>query len=149
MRKIGGLLLIGMLALAGCSAPTAGDTAPSANATGDASSSRIAPLLAAPSESAAPTPSASLPPEFYDDSARGRYLTGVKKALNAWRDGVIPSDEVLLEGAAQACQLFAQGKTYVEIGDLAGDTELKKTNGVAVAVYASRNLCTQYNTDKL
>jgi len=89
----------------------------------------------------------TLSPEFSDDSAQARYLAGVKKALNAWRDGVIPSDAALLEGAAQACQLFAQGKTYMEIAALAGSTNLQQENGAAVAVYASRNLCTKYNTD--
>jgi len=74
-------------------------------------------------------------------------LAGVKKALNAWRDGVIPSDDALLEGAAQACQLFAQGKSWNEIAALAGTTNLQQENGAAVAVYASRNLCTKYNTD--
>jgi len=104
-----------------------------------APSKAIAPLLAAPT--------ATLAPEFADESAKARYLAGVKKSPNAWRDGVIPSDDVLLEGAAQACQLFAQGKTYEEIGALAGSTDIQRSNGVAVAVYASRNLCTKYNTD--
>jgi hypothetical protein len=139
MGKLGGLILLTALALTGCAAQAA--PAPSESA---APLKGVAPLVAAP----APAPSESLPPEFSDESAQARYLAGVKKALNAWRDGVIPSDDVLLEGAARACQLFAQGKTYVEIGALAGGTELQQTNGVAVAVYASRNLCTAYNTDR-
>ncbi|MET4539191.1 hypothetical protein ABIE37_000946 [Arthrobacter bambusae] len=61
-----------------------------------------------PTESAIPTPTASLPPEFYDDSARGRYLAGGKKALNAWRDGVIPSDQELIQAGGAACELFAK-----------------------------------------
>lgn len=101
-----------------------------------------------PSESAIPTPTASLPPEFYDDSARGRYLAGVKKALNAWRDGVIPSDEELLKGAEISCGLLAQGKTWTDIGGMAGDSTIARDNAAAVAVYASRNLCTAYNTDR-
>ena len=132
MGKIGGLALVAVLGLTGCA------------------SSAVEPASAptsAPAQRVAPSPSVTLSPEFSDDSAQARYLAGVKKALNAWRDGVIPSDAALLEGAAQACQLFAQGKTYMEIAALAGSTNLQQENGAAVAVYASRNLCTKYNTD--
>jgi hypothetical protein len=146
MRKIGGLLLIFMLGLTGCSATNAADPASSAPAAESGNSSRIAPLVAIPSESATPTPSASLPPEFYDDSARGRYLAGVKKALNAWRDGVIPSDDDLLKGAEVACGLFAAGKSREDIADMAGPNEIAKDNAAAVASFASRELCTAYNT---
>lgn len=97
-----------------------------------------------------PTPSQpDLAPEFKDESLRAKYLEGVKHALNAWRDGVIPPDEVLIDGAAQACKLFAEGKTYSEIGALAGDNDIVQTNGAAIAVYASRTFCTEYNTDNL
>jgi hypothetical protein len=86
-----------------------------------------------------------MPPEFYDDSARGRYLAGVKKALNAWRDGVIPSDEDLLKGAEVACGLRAQGKTVEDIGGMAGESDIARDNAAAVAAYAGRELCTAYN----
>ncbi|AOY72048.1 hypothetical protein ARZXY2_2518 [Arthrobacter sp. ZXY-2] len=92
-----------------------------------------------------PTPTASLPPEFYDDSARGRYLAGVKKALNAWRDGVIPSDDDLLKGAEVSCGLYDQGKTTEEISALAGSDSIAGDNAYAVAAYAGRYLCTKYN----
>ncbi|QSZ49417.1 hypothetical protein [Arthrobacter sp. D5-1] len=144
MRKIGGLVLLGLLGLTACSAP-AGEVAPTASATESASASKIAPLLSMPSESVSATPTASLPPEFYDDSARGRYLAGVKKALNAWRDGVIPSDEELIEAGGVACGLLAQGKTRNEIGALAGGDSIAGDNAVAVAAYAGRDLCTQYS----
>ncbi|MGO4143814.1 hypothetical protein AB4Y77_01905 [Paenarthrobacter sp. YAF11_1] len=148
MKKITILVAAAALALTGCSAAgeVADPSTPEAAASSEpaTASEKIAPLLAAP---AAPSP--SLPPEFSDESAQGKYLAGVKKAVNAWRDGVIPSDGVLLEGAAHACSLFAQGMTYTEIGALAGENEAQRTNGVAVAVYASRYLCTAYNTDNL
>lgn len=130
------------IALAGCSAAQAVPGPSTAPTTTD--SSKVAPLLAAPETStAAPLP------QLGDETARSGYLAGVKKAVNAWRDGNIPADAVLLEGAAQACALFAQGMTYTEIGALAGEDEIQRTNGMAVAVYASRHLCTAYNTDKL
>ncbi len=145
MRKIGGLILLGLLGLTACSAP-AGESAQSPSATETAGSSKIAPLLSMPSESAIPTPTESLPPEFYDDSARGRYLAGVKKALNAWRDGVIPSDEELIEAGGVACGLFAAGKSREDIAGMAGPNETAVENAAAVASYASRDLCTQYST---
>lgn len=144
MRKIGGLILLVSVALTGCSTAVEGSTpTESGPASSQAPSAVAAPLLATPS------PTVTLPPAFTDESAKAGYLAGVKKALNAWRDGVIPSDEVLLDGAAQACQQYAAGKTYVEIGAMAGEAELQQANGVAVAVYASRHFCTEYNTDKL
>lgn len=143
MRKTGGLLLIGLIGLTACSAPS-----PSAepSATESSATSNIRPLLSVPSESAIPTPTASLPPEFYDDSARGRYLAGVKKALNAWRDGVVPSDDDLLKGAEVACGLFASGKSREDIADMAGSSDIAKDNAAAIASFSSRELCTEYNT---
>ena len=154
MGKYWGIVLIvGAVSLTACSAPAATD-APTAS---PSAGSSVAPLHAAPTESGTPTPSASapasasssLPPEFYDDSARGKYLAGVKKALNAWRDGVVPSDVDLLKGAEVSCGLFAQGKTHTEIGAMGGTTSIARDNASAVAIYASRFLCTKYNTDNL
>lgn len=145
MRKLGGLILIGLLGLTACSAPS-GEATPTATSSESAgASSKIAPLLAVPSASAVPSPTASLPSEFYDDSARGRYLAGVKNALNAWRDGVIPSDAELIEAGGVACGLLAQGKTRNEIGALAGGDSIAGDNAVAIAAYAGRDLCTQYS----
>lgn len=145
MRKLGGLILLGLLGITACSAP-AGEAAPSPSAAESAGSSKLAPLLSMPSEGAAATPTASLPPEFYDDSARGRYLAGVKKALNAWRDGVIPSDDELIQAGGVACDLFAQGKSREDIAGMAGPNEIAVENAAAVASYASRDLCVQYST---
>ncbi|QOT16474.1 hypothetical protein [Paenarthrobacter sp. YJN-5] len=146
MRKLGGLIIIGLLGLTACSAPS-GEATPAATSSESAvASSKIAPLLAVPSASAVPSPTAGLPPEFYDDSARGRYLAGVKNALNAWRDGVIPSDDDLLKGAEVACGLFAEGKSREDIAGLAGSDAIAIENAAAVASYASRDLCTQYST---
>lgn len=150
MGKLGGILLlaavVGLTACNGEAVEGAPESSPSASESVNAS-----PEITAPTETATPTPTPTitLPPEFYDNSARGKYLAGVKKALNAWRDGVVPSDEELLKDAEAACGLFAKGKTYVEIGALAGNDDIKRSNGVAVAVYASRFLCTKYNTDNL
>ncbi|SDW32761.1 hypothetical protein SAMN04487912_102341 [Arthrobacter sp. cf158] len=145
MRKIGGLLLIGALALTGCSAAetatnqreTPGPTA-SASASPDAAAQRIAPLLAAPA------PAESVAPGFDDESAQAKYLAGVKKV---WR-GDIPSDEILLKAGGASCTLFAEGKNYNEIASLAGTAEVDVDNAAAAAVYASRTLCTQFNTDR-
>lgn len=145
MRKLGGLVLIGLLGLTACSAP-AGEATPTAtSAQSAAAASKIAPLLSIPSESAIPTPTVILPPEFYNDSARGRYLAGVKKALNAWRDGVIPSDDELVEAGGVACGLLASGQTIEDIGGMAGASEIARDNAAAVAAFAGRDLCTAYN----
>lgn len=104
----------------------------------------MAPLVTVPKPS-----QPDLAPEFKDESLRAKYLEGVKHALNAWRDGVIPSDDILVERAAQACKLFAEGKTFMQIGALAGGSELARENGGAIAVYASRTFCTEYNTDNI
>jgi hypothetical protein len=141
MRKIGGLLLIGVLGLAGCSAPGGNDLAATSTASPTAeaaTSSRIAPLLSAPS------PAESVAPEFDDQSAQARYLAGVKKV---WRGG-IPSDEILLKAGGASCILFSEGKNYNEIAQMSGTTEVEGDNAAAVAVYASRTLCTQFNTDR-
>lgn len=145
MRKLGGLILIGLLGLTACASPAA-DPAPSAtssgtgaaSATADAAAQRIAPLLSAPS------PAESVAPNFDDQSAQARYLEGVKKV---WR-GDVPSDEILLKAGGASCSLFAEGKNYNEIAAMAGTTEVDVDNGAAAAVYASRILCTQFNTDR-
>jgi hypothetical protein len=134
MGKLGGLVLVVALGLTGCSAQTSPESSP-------APLQGVAPLVA--------VPTATLAPEFTDPTNRDKFLAGVKKSPNAWRDGVIPSDDELLQGAAQACQLFAQGKTHTEIAALAGNTNIKQDNGDAIAVHASRNFCTKYNTDNL
>jgi len=142
MRKIGGLLLIGMLGLAGCSSPGVNESAPptsSASPTTEAGApSRIAPLLSAPS------PAESIAPEFDDQSAQARYLAGVKKV---WRGDILP-DEILLKAGGASCTLFAEGKNYNEIAQMSGTSEVEGDNAAAVAVYASRTLCTQFNTDR-
>ncbi|MCF3137656.1 hypothetical protein LRQ04_00165 [Paenarthrobacter sp. AR 02] len=151
MRKTWGLILLVSVGLTGCSSggaeavPAGSTPAPSEPAI---TVSPTPPASAAPFL-AAPVPTTALPPAFADESTKAKYLNGVKSSLNAWRDGVRPSDETLLVGAAQACSLFAQGMTYTEIGALAGENDIQRTNGVAVAVYASRNFCTEYNTDNL
>ncbi|UOD81979.1 hypothetical protein [Paenarthrobacter ureafaciens] len=151
MKKIGGLILLVSLGLTGCS--TAGNEAAPA-VSKPATFEPVPTVTPTPTTTAAPflaapVPTTALPPAFTDESTKAKYLDGVKNSLNAWRDGVRPSDETLLVGAAQACSLFAQGMTYTEIGALAGENDIQRTNGVAVAVYASRNFCTEYNTDNL
>lgn len=143
MRKLGGLILIGLLGLTACSAPAAevppGTTATAtASASADAAAQRIAPLLAAPA------PAESVAPGFDDDSDQAKYLAGVKKV---WR-GDIPTDEILLKAGGASCTLFAEGKNYNEIAALAGSSEVDVDNGAAAAVYASRTLCTKFNTDR-
>lgn len=143
MGKLGGIVVFAAaLALTACSAPNAETAAPSAspstNASESAAAQRIAPLLAAPS------PAASVAPEFDDESAQSKFLAGVKKV---WR-GDIPSDEILLKAGGASCTLFAEGKNYNEIAALAGTSEVDVDNGAAVAIYASRALCTQFNTDR-
>jgi hypothetical protein len=144
MRKIGGIVLVGLLGLTACSASAGAESAPSPGSS-ETAASRIDPLVSVPSESAIPTPTASLPPEFYDDSARGKYLAGVKKALNAWRDGIVPSDDDLIRGAEASCALYDQGKTTEEISAFAGPDGVAGDNAYAVAAYAGRYLCTKYN----
>jgi hypothetical protein len=140
MRKLGGIILLSALALTACSAPTTTtEAAPSASAS-EAASTKIAPLLAAPS------PSATLPPEFTDESARSRFLEGVKKN---WRGDALPSDDVLVQRGAESCALFDQGLTMGEIGERGGSTEIEWDNAGAIAVYASRVFCTQHNTDNI
>lgn len=143
MRKIGGLVLIGLLGLTACSAPEAPtpEASSSASATAAATESaaqRIAPLLAAPS------PAESVAPEFDDENAQSKYLAGVKKV---WR-GDVPSDEILLKAGGASCTLFAEGKNYNQIAQMSATTEAEADNAAAAAVYASRNLCTQFNTDR-
>lgn len=128
MGKLGGLVLVSVLALTGCAAQASAAPEPKASV---APLTGVAPLVVAPAE----------------QTARDKFLAGVKKSPNAWRDGVIPSDDALLEEATHACKLFAQGKSYEEIAALAGTTDIQQTNGAAVAVWASRNFCTEYNTD--
>jgi len=152
MGKIWGtILLAAALGLTACAGPSTSGSAPEPSATASETASqtaKIAPLFASAATTAAASPSASasLPSEFYDDSARGKYLAGVKKALNAWRNGVIPSDEELLKGAEVSCGYLAEGKTWADIGAMAGPDEIAMDNASAVASYASRFLCTKYNT---
>ncbi|QSZ53076.1 hypothetical protein AYX19_08745 [Paenarthrobacter ureafaciens] len=117
--------------------PSASDT-PSQSSSADAAAKRIAPLLAAPS------PAASVAPEFDDQSAQAKYLAGIKKV---WR-GDVPSDEILLKAGGAACSLLAEGKHWSDIGGMAGPDGADVDNAAATATYASRNLCTQYNTDR-
>jgi len=137
MGKLGGIILLSALALSGCAAPVATPDPTSPPAATEAAT-RIAPLLAAPA------PAKSVAPEFEDQSAQDKYLEGVKKV---WR-GEIPSDEVLLKAGGAGCTLLSQGKTWADIGGMAGSTEVEHDNGASVAIYASRNLCTAYNTDR-
>lgn len=147
MGKLGGILLIAVaLGLSACNGEAvegAPESSPSVSGSVTAS-----PEITAPTETATttPIPTVTLPPEFYDDSARARYLAGVKQANNAWRDGIIPPDEDLIKGAEIACGLFAQGKNYKEIGRLAGSTDTQMNNGQAIAVYAARVFCPGYST---
>ncbi|MGY2745363.1 hypothetical protein ACQCSU_07190 [Pseudarthrobacter sp. O4] len=180
MGKLGGLVLVALLGITGCSAPAAteraatetattepatSETAPAETASAEASEP-IGPLLAEPAPAAsesssaetvsaeasepigpllvAPSPAASVAPEFNDESAQRKYLEGVKKV---WR-GDIPSDEVLLEDGGASCTLFAEGKNRSEIGTTAGPGLVDIDNATAAATYASRNLCTQFNTDR-
>lgn len=150
MNKLGGtLLLVAALGLTACSGPTSPASvptepksvsgAPTIDPTAEAAAQRIAPLLAAPS------PAESIAPEFDDQSAQAKYLAGLKKV---WR-GDVPTDEVLLKAGGASCTLFAEGKNYTEIARLSGATsEADGDNAAAAAIYASRNLCTQYNTDR-
>ncbi|MET4094559.1 hypothetical protein [Arthrobacter sp. UYCu712] len=138
MEKLGGLVLIALLALTGCSAPAATEPATTSTPASTEADQRIAPLLAAPA------PAESVAPEFDDESAQSKYLEGVKKV---WR-GDIPSDEILLKAGGASCTLFSEGKNYNEIAQMSGTTEAEGDNAASVAIYASRNLCTQYNTDR-
>lgn len=140
MGKLGGLALIAALTLTACSAPAAtpdASEAPTASAS-ETANQRIAPLLAAPA------PAESVAPEFNDESAQAKYLAGVKKV---WR-GDIPSDEILLKAGGSACTLFSEGKNRNEIAEMAGTSEVEVDNANFAAVHASRNLCTQFNTDR-
>ncbi|WOC60105.1 hypothetical protein RI444_16530 [Paenarthrobacter sp. AT5] len=145
MRKLGGIILLAAaVGLSACSMPPAATVEPSASDTpsqsssADAAAKRIAPLLAAPS------PAASVAPEFDDQSAQAKYLAGIKKV---WR-GDVPSDEILLKAGGAACSLLAEGKHWSDIGGMAGPDGADVDNAAATATYASRNLCTQYNTDR-
>lgn len=146
MNKLGGiLLLVAALGLTACSGPTSPASAPTESGpvsgapTAEAAAQRIAPLLVAPS------PAESIAPEFDDQSAQAKYLAGLKKV---WR-GDVPTDEVLLKAGGASCTLFAAGKNYTEIARLSGATsEADGDNAAAAAIYASRSLCTQFNTDR-
>lgn len=145
MRKLGGIILLAAaVGLSACSMPPAATVEPSASETpsqsssADAAAKRIAPLLAAPS------PAASVAPEFDDQSAQAKYLAGLKKV---WR-GDVPSDEILLKAGGASCTLLAEGKNYNQIAQMSATTEAEADNAAATAVYASRNLCTQFNTDR-
>ncbi len=138
MGKLGGIILLSALALSGCAAAPTAEPAPTAKETTVSASQRIAPLLAAPA------PAKSVAPEFDDESAQGKYLAGVKRV---WR-GDIPSDEFLLKAGGAGCTLLSEGKTWADIGGMAGPDPLDIDNAAAAATYASRTLCTQYNTDR-
>ena len=146
MRKLGGIILLSAaIGLTACSEPASQAIGPSpatsstaANPSADAAAQKIAPLLAAPS------PAASVAPEFDDQSAQAKYLAGLKKV---WR-GDIPSDEILLKAGGAACSLLAEGKHWSDIGGMAGPDGADIDNAAATATYASRNLCTPYNTDR-
>ncbi|YCH09491.1 hypothetical protein ACTAQJ_07955 [Arthrobacter sp. alpha11c] len=139
MRKIWGLILLVSVGLTGCSSAGAGSTPSSEPSTSDTSSA-AAPLLAAPA------PAEALPSAFTDESARARFLEGVKKN---WRGGNLPSDDALVQRGAESCALFDQGLTMGEIGERGGSTEIEWDNAGAIAVYASRVFCTKHNTDNL
>jgi hypothetical protein len=134
MGKLGGLILLAALALTGCAAQAA--PAPSESA---APLKGVAPLVAAPA------PTATLAPEFTDPTNLDKFLAGVKKN---WRGGEIPADDVLVGRGAEACVQFGKGLDMGEIGALGGTTEIEWDNAGAIAVYASRNFCTAYNTDR-
>lgn len=138
MGKLGGLILIALLALTGCSAPASTEPATTSTPASTEAAQRIAPLLAAPA------PAESVAPEFNDESAQSKYLEGVKRV---WR-GDIPSDEILLKAGGAGCTLLAEGKTWADIGGMAGPDVVDMDNAASAAVYASRNLCTPYNTDR-
>jgi hypothetical protein len=137
MGKLGGIILLSALALSGCAAPAA-QTVPSSAPPTTAADQRIAPLLAAPA------PAESVAPEFNDESAQSKYLAGVKKV---WR-GDIPPDDVLLKVGGASCTLFSEGKNYNDIAAMAGTSEVDVDNGASAAIYAGRNLCTQFNPDR-
>lgn len=149
MRKLGGILLVvaalGLTACSGPPSPSSGPTEPGSfsgtattDQTAEAAAQRIAPLLAAPA------PAESIAPEFDDQSAQARYLASLKKI---WR-GDVPTDEILLKAGGSACSLLAEGRHWSDIGGMAGPDSADIDNAAATATYASRNLCTQYNTDR-
>lgn|GEM_PF-2957535 len=51
-----------------------------------------------------------------------------------------------MKGAEISCGLFAQGKSYDEIGKLAGSSDIQVNNGMAIAVYSARVFCPGYST---
>ena len=141
MRKIGGILLLSVIALSACSAPA--PVPPGVAAESQAPAGKMAPLVAAPPVAA---PAVTLPPVYADATAREKFLVGVKKN---WRGSDLPADDTLINRGAESCALFDQGLTMGEIGERGGSTEVEWDNAGAIAVYASRVFCTEHNTDNL
>ena len=140
MRKILGTLAIAVLALTGCSA---GDSTPE-TVQAETVASEAATITAAPIEAKAAAPETAAASGAYGDpTTDAAFLEGVK---GAWT-GTHPSDSDLVSAAKFACQEFEAGKSYQEMRPVSGTSSDDLNNGVAVAVYASRNYCTDFNTD--
>lgn len=127
--KLGGLILLATLALTGCSAPAAPASETQAPLQG------VAPLAAAPS------PSATLAPEFTDATSRGQVPHRRQEELA--RRGTAVRRVPVGRGSA-ACPQFSKGLTHSEIGGLGGTTGIEWDNADAIAIYASRTFCTAY-----
>lgn len=147
MRKLGGLLLIGVLALTACSAP-AEELAPGAladdgpsptqSATPDITAAPIAP------QAVAEETAASLSGEFGDPATDAAFLEVMKEK---WA-GVLPTDAELIGAAKFACDALADGKDYDHTGAVDASTgdEYAQFNSTVLSAYASVHYCTEYNT---
>lgn len=139
MRKILGTLAIAVLALTACSAP--------------AETPSIQPFVGSAPEvtiTAAPIPAQSTADTetmatggFGDPATDAAFLEGVK---DGWA-GSTPSDDELVSAAKLACDEFAKGVPYRDMRLVEGVADEDLNNGIRIAVYASRNYCTDFNTD--
>lgn len=133
MRKFGGLLLIGVLALTACSAPT--ETATEAPATSVATpTAQMRGLLSAeqPAANTAPAPAATTGTEedvdFFLRSARSRLVDSAE------------SDQTLIALGREACEQMRSGKAVYEVVVTDPTTVGEFYNG-DIAAAASDGLC--------
>jgi hypothetical protein len=126
MRKLGGIILLSALGLAGCAAPAVSDPAPTTTVTATATAAPI-------SARSIPTPASQASIGPVEDVA-----LFLKSAKSRWV-GTPPADDALIGAGTLACQEMRSGTdvTAVKVVDSSRD----KDQSLAIAVAAQDGLC--------
>lgn len=133
MGKLGGLALIALLALTGCSAPAASSPAPTVTVTATATATAAPTAITMTGEatkSAQPYPTGKVG----DPEVDAFFLKGIK---TAWA-GEMPTDQQLLDAAALACKQRESGQ---KVQVVTGATEDAANNNRNLATYSRQMYC--------